>query len=191
MDIKLIGSITGTENGVTAKWPEGKTFTDRDGKKIPTDILLLLKAKSPLVQEIVPQMATGVSTGVSDEQLNKLLEEIEAFSKNTVALMEQNAELEQKIKDLLSEIQRLKDREIELLKALDQSKVLENSLKERNATLENTISAFNNGTNEPETAAAAEGDIKCAICGKPAKSNAGLAAHMRTAHPVDSSKPEA
>jgi DNA repair exonuclease SbcCD ATPase subunit len=189
MDIKLIESITGTENGITAKWLQGKIFSDRDGGKIPTDILLLLKAKSPLVQEIVPQMATGVSTGVSNEQLNKLLEEIEAFSKNTVALMEQNDGLERKTKDLLSEIQSLKDRENELLKALDQAKLLENSLKERNTVLENTISAFNNG--KEIEAADAEGDIKCAICGKTAKSNAGLAAHMRTAHPADSSKLEA
>jgi len=190
MDIKLMGFIKGTENGVKAEWPEGKTFTDRDGKKIPTDILLLLKAKSPLVQEIVPQMATGVSTGVSDEQLNKLLEEIEDLSKSITVLLEKNSGLELKVNDLLSEIQRRKDRENELLKSLDQAKLLENSLKERNATLENTISTFNNDIKEPEVAEA-EGDIKCAICGKTAKSNAGLAAHMRTAHPADSIKPEA
>lgn len=188
MDVRIKGTITGIENGVTAKWEEGKVFTDRNGGQIPTDILLMLKNNDPLVEEIVPSEATTISRGVSDGQLKKLLNDIEQLNKEVSALSEQVRNLQSEKKDFVAEIKRLKSEAEELMDSLNKAKEIEKALQAKCDSFEATINVINTGGNvasypTPEANIEEEGAFQCPYCDRKAKSNAGLAAHIRQAHP--------
>lgn len=122
MKVRTTTTIKGIVNGMPTTWPKGKEFSDEEKGGIPTDILLLLKEKSPDVEELLPSLESRVSTGISESQLKKLLEEIESEKKKVSEMNESFKALISKNGDLEAALEAKKNELLMMGKTLESLK---------------------------------------------------------------------
>lgn len=113
MKIELLGTIKGSlPNGKSETWPKGKIFNDAE-EKIPQEIMILFKNKSPLVRAVL-DADDAKSLEVSSEQIKETLENLEEAIKEIAKLKDDKGELEKEIDILEARIKQLEKEKIEI-----------------------------------------------------------------------------
>ena len=161
MKIQLLGTMKGLDrDGKKKTWAKGHTFNDADGK-IPSDIMIALRNKSPLIG-LVPEMSNpGAQTDaavVSNKQLNSTLDDLKTAQEKIAGLKDEVLELNKKNEVLKDEILKLKN-------SIEKEKL--NNMESKEET----------------TSPSLKDEHKCVICGRPFPTAQGLNMHIIKAHP--------
>ena len=161
MKIQLLGTMKGLDrDGKKKTWAKGHIFDDADGK-IPSDIMIALRNKSPLIG-VVPEISKpgtqSETVAVSNKQLNSTLDDLKTAQEKIAGLKDEVLELKKKNEVLKDEILKLKN-------SIEKEKL--NNMESKEET----------------TPPSLKDEHRCVLCGRVFDSAQGLNMHTIKAHP--------